>query len=54
VLRLKNHYFTSAGPPPQGPHVLFLAAAAERGSLWGRWDVFGVVYKGEAGGVTLR
>lgn len=46
VLRLENHYFTSAGAsltgPPHQP-VLFLASAVERGRLWG--GVLDVVYK---------
>ena len=47
VLRLEKHYFTSAGASPMGPPhqpVLFLAAAVEKGSLWGGrmvgWGVF--------------
>lgn len=43
---LHQHGASPMGPPHQ--LVLFLAAAVERGSLWGGWGMFGVVYKGES------
>ena len=49
MFRLEKHYFTSAGASLMGPPhqpVLFLAAAVERGRLWG--GVSEVVYKGES------